>query len=97
AWAAWLERLLEGEHVPGGGEDLACDGGLGVVLAAAVAEVGVQLVPGVRLAPGVLGGFDGGPAERPGAGFRRRQPGLGAIAGLFDARRHAGVADELAG
>jgi hypothetical protein len=29
-------------------------------------------VPGVRGSPGLVGGFDGGPAQRPRAGLRQR-------------------------
>src|SRR3954471_3346658 len=36
---------------------------LGQVLASALGEVAVELVPRVRWAPGVLGGLDGGPAQ----------------------------------
>jgi hypothetical protein len=61
-----LEGFVAGEHVPGGDQDLARDGGLGgVAVAGAAADVEVELVPGVRFAPGVLGGFDGCPAEQP--------------------------------
>src|SRR3954463_16409285 len=68
--SARLKRLLAGEHVPRGDEDLARDGGLGrVALAVAVLGVGVEAVPRVRRAPGLLGGLDGGPAQRVGAGL----------------------------
>ena len=40
-------------------------------------------------------GLDGGPAEGSGARFREREAGLGAVAGLADTGRHAGVADEF--
>ena len=67
---AWLERLLAGEDVPGGDQDLARDGGLGgVALAVAVLGVGVEAVPWVGRAPGLLGGLDGGPAQRVRAGL----------------------------
>src|SRR3954451_2539282 len=58
-------------------------------------ELGVELVPGVRGSPGVLGGFDGGPAQGPRAGLGERA-GARAVAGLADLRRQAGVADQLA-
>src|SRR3954471_10858921 len=52
---AWLERLLAGEDVPGGDQDLARDGRLGrVALAVAVLGVGVEAVPGVGRSPGLL-------------------------------------------
>jgi hypothetical protein len=54
---------LAGEHVPGGDQDFARDGGLGRVLAGALGEIGVELVPGVGGSPRVLGGLDGGPAQ----------------------------------
>jgi hypothetical protein len=53
-------------------QDLARDRRLGGVLAGAISEVDVELVPGVAGSPGVLGGFDGGPAQRPRAGLRQR-------------------------
>src|SRR3954447_4640420 len=94
---AGLERLLAGEDVPGGDQDLARDGGLGgVALAVAVLGVGVEAMPGVRRPPGLLGGFDGRPAQRVRAGLG--QPaGARALPGLLDRRSQAGVADELAG
>jgi hypothetical protein len=56
--------------VPGRDQDLAGDGGLGGVgFAVAALDVGVELVPGVVRAPGLLGGLDGGPAQGVGAGF----------------------------
>ena len=63
-WGGGLEGLLAREDVPGGDQDLARDGGLGGVLAGAGGDVGVELMPGVACSPGVLGGFDGGPAQR---------------------------------
>src|ERR687886_297422 len=66
------EGLLAREHVPGGDQDLARDGGLGRVLARALGDVGVELVPRVRRAPGLMGGLDGGPAQRPRAGLGQR-------------------------
>jgi hypothetical protein len=41
----------------------------GVGLAVAVLDVVVEVVPGVVRAPGLLGGFDGGPAQRIWAGL----------------------------
>src|SRR5215218_414521 len=68
---AGLEGLFAAEHVPAGDQDLAGDGGLGRVrLAGARLDVRVEPVPGVRLAPGALGGLDGGEAQRPRAGLR---------------------------
>ena len=59
--AAGLERLVAGEDVPGGDQDLARDGGLGGVgLAVAALGVGVEPVPGV------------GRAARPAGRLRRR-------------------------
>src|SRR6266511_4524831 len=50
------EGFVAGEHVPGGDQDLARDRGLGrVVVAGATADVEVELVPGVRFAPRLLG------------------------------------------
>ena len=73
AGAAGLERLLAGEDVPGGDQDLARDGGLaGVGLALALGDVAVELMPRVGLPPRLLGRFDGGPAQRLGAGLRQR-------------------------
>ena len=63
--AGRVEGLLAGEDVPGGDQDLARDGGLGRVLARALGDIGVELVPRVRRSPGVLGGLDGGPAQGP--------------------------------
>src|SRR6266508_823776 len=60
-----LEGLVAGEHVPGGDQDLAGDRGLGgVVVAGAASDVGVEVVPGVRFAPGLLGGLDRRPGEQ---------------------------------
>ena len=71
-WRGGLEGLLAGEDVPGGDQDLARDGGLGRVLAGALGEIGVELVPGVGRSPGMLGGFDGGPAQGVGAALEMR-------------------------
>src|SRR3954451_1152534 len=90
-----LEGLLAREDVPGGDQDLARDSGLGRVLAGALSEVGVEAVPRVRGAPGVLGSLDSGPAQRPRSGLRERASAR-AIAGLADLGRQAGVADQLA-
>jgi hypothetical protein len=86
ARGARLERLVEREDVPGGDQDLARDGGLGRVgLAVAALDVGVEAVPRIGRPPGVLGGFDGGPAQGRGTGLG--QPtGVRALAGLLDAR-----------
>src|SRR3954471_7132200 len=65
-----LERLVAVQDVPAGDEDLAGDGGLGRIgLAVAALDLGVELVPRVAGSPGVLGCFDGGPAQRVGAGL----------------------------
>src|SRR5215211_4332391 len=83
ARGAGLERLLQREDVPGGDEDLASDGGLGGVgLAVALLGAGVERVPRVVRAPRLLGGFDGGPAQRVGPGLG--QPaGARALSGLL--------------
>src|SRR6266571_9251202 len=48
-----LEGLVPREHVPGGDQDLERDRGLGrVAVAGAAADVEVEVVPGVRFAPG---------------------------------------------
>ena len=65
--AAWLERLLAGEDVPGGDEDLACDGRFGGVgFVVAVFGVGVEAMPGAVGSPGLLGGVEA--AQRSVAG-----------------------------
>jgi hypothetical protein len=71
AWRGGLERLVAAQDVPGGDQDLAGDGGFGGVRAGAFGDVGVELVPGVGGPPGVLGGFEGGPAQRPRARLRQ--------------------------
>src|SRR5687767_14405166 len=59
-----LEGLVAGEHVPGGDQDLARDRGLGgVAVAGAASDVGVEVVPGIGFAPGLLGGLDRRPPE----------------------------------
>src|SRR6266571_8599257 len=68
-----FEGFVAGEHVPGGDQDLARDRGFrGVVVARAAADVEVELVPGVRFAPGLLGGLDRSPAEQPRARLVQR-------------------------
>src|SRR3954452_10540040 len=96
AGGAGLERLLQREDVPGGDEDLASDGGLGGGgLAVALLGAGVERVPRVVRAPRLLGGFDGGPAQRVGPGLG--QPaGARALSGLLNRGGQAGVADQLA-
>jgi hypothetical protein len=95
--AAWLERLLAGEDVPGGDEDLACDGRFGGVgFVVAVLGVGVEAMPGAVGSPGLLGGLDGGPAQRGRAGLGYA-PGARALPGLLDRGRQPGVPDELLG
>jgi hypothetical protein len=94
--AAGLEGLVAGQDVPGGDQDLAGDRGLGGVgLAVALGGVAVELVPGVGLAPGLLGGLDRRPAQRLRAGLGERA-GARALAGLLELRGQAGVADQLA-
>src|SRR5829696_15662 len=94
--AARLEGLLEAEDVPAGDQDLAGDGGLGRVrLAGARLDVRVEPVPGVRLAPGALGGLDGGEAQRARTRLRELARAR-ALARLLDARGETGVADQLA-
>src|SRR3954451_18167073 len=96
ARGAGLEPLVARQHVPGGDQDLARDGGLGGVAAVALGDIEVELVPRVARPPGLLGGFDRGPAQRARAGLRERA-GARAVAGLLDARRQTGRADELLG
>ena len=69
------EGFFAREYVPGGDRDLARDRRLGGVrFAVLVVGVGVEAVPGAGGPVGLLGGFDGGPAQRGG-------PGLGDVAG----------------
>src|SRR5206468_7792766 len=87
-----LERFVAGEHVPGGDQDLARDRGFGgVVVARAAADVEVELVPGVRFAPGVLGGLDRGPAEQPRARLVERTGVRPTFTGLADTWREPTV------
>src|SRR6266550_1038980 len=59
-----VEGLVAGEHVPGGDQDLARDRGLGGVgVTGPTTNVEVEVVPGVRFAPGLLGGLDRRPAK----------------------------------
>src|SRR5436190_18894310 len=91
-----LEGFVAGEHVPGGDQDLARDRGFrGVVVARAAADVEVELVPGVRLTPGVLGGLDRGPAEQPRARLVQRTGVRPTFTGLADTWREPTVGDEL--
>src|SRR6266480_3877330 len=91
-----LEGLVAGEHVPGGGQDLARDRGLGRVgVTRAATDVEVELVPGVRFAPGVLGGLDRGPAEQPRARLVQRTGVRPTFTGLADKWREPTVGDEL--
>src|SRR5918995_7528752 len=93
-----LEGLVAGEHVPGGDQDLARDRCLGgVVVARAAADVEVELVPGVRLAPGLLGGLDRRPAEQPRARLAQRTAVRPTFTRLADAGRESAVGDELLG
>src|SRR5215207_11048770 len=58
-----LEGLVAGERVPGGDQDLARDRGLGrVAVTGPAADVEVEVMPGIRFAPGLLGGLDRRPA-----------------------------------
>src|SRR5437667_2988142 len=80
-----FEGFAAGEHVPGGDQDLARDRGFrGVVVARAAADVEVELVPGVRFAPGLLGGLDRGPAEQPRARLVQRTGVRPTFTGLAD-------------
>src|SRR2546426_6203048 len=91
-----LEGFVAREHVPGGDQDLARDRGFrGVVVAGAAAYVEVELVPGVRFAPGVLGGLDRGPAEQPRAGLAQRTGVRPTFTGLADTWREPTVGDEF--
>jgi len=48
SFAGGVEGFVAGEHVPGGDQDLARDGGLGgVAVAGAATDVEVEVVPGV--------------------------------------------------
>src|SRR5204862_2747150 len=88
--------FVAGEHVPGGEQDLARDRGLGgVVVAGAAADVGVELVPGVGFAPGLLGGLDRGPAEQPRARLVQRTGVWSTFTGLADTWREPTVGDEF--
>src|SRR6266511_4413179 len=91
-----LEGLLAGEHVRGGDQDLARDRGLGrVAVTRAATDVEVELVPGVRFAPGPLGRLDSRPAEQPRAGLAERAAALPGLTGLADAWGESTVGDEL--
>src|SRR5919109_86031 len=93
-----LEGLVAGEHVPGGDQDLARDRRVrGVVVARAAGDVEVELVPGVRFAPGLLGRLDSGPAEQPRARLREWTGVRSAFTGLADAGGESPVGDELLG
>src|SRR6266566_7007147 len=91
-----FEGFVAGEHVPGGDQDLARDRGFrGVVVARAAADVEVELVPGVRFAPGLLGGLDRGPAEQPRARLVQRTGVRSTFTGLADTWREPTIGDEL--
>src|SRR5215207_11495932 len=91
-----LEGLVAGEHVPGGDQDLARDRGLGgVVVAGAVTDVEVELVPGVRFAPGLLGGLDCRPAEQARARLAEWSAARPSLTRLVDAWGESTVGDEL--
>src|SRR3979411_747821 len=91
-----LEGLVAGEHVPGGDQDLAGDRGLGRVgVSGALADVEVELVPGVRFPPGLLGRFDCRPAEQTRARLAERAAARATLTGLAHPRRQAGVRAEL--
>src|SRR6266511_961541 len=91
-----LEGLVAGEDVPGGEEDLARDGGFGrVAVTGAAADVEVEVVPGVRLAPGLLGGLDGRPAEQARARLAEWAAARATLTGLVDAWGESTVGDEL--
>src|SRR5438105_11594001 len=68
-------------------------GGVGVAGAASVVEV--ELVPGVRFAPGLLGGLDRGPAEQPRARLVQRTGVRPTLTGLAETWREPTVGDEL--
>src|SRR6266508_6199469 len=91
-----LEGLVAGEDVPGGEEDLARDGGFGrVAVTGAAADVEVEVVPGVRLAPGLLGGLDRRPAEQARARLAEWAAARSTLTGLVDAWGESTVGDEL--
>src|SRR6266516_1967688 len=91
-----VEGLVAGEHVPGGDQDLARDGCLGgVAVAGAGDDVGVEVVPGVRFAPGLLGGLDRRPTEQPRARLAERTAARPGLTGLVDAWRKSTGGDEL--
>src|SRR5207244_1494490 len=60
----------------------------------AAADVEVELVPGVRVAPGLLGGLDRGPAEQPRARLVQATAARPTLTGLVHTRRQPAVGDE---
>src|SRR5205823_7138153 len=91
-----LEGLVAGEHMPGGDQDLARDRGLGGVgVAGAATDVEVELVPGIRFAPGLLGRLDRGPAKQPRARLTERAAARSTVTRLADAWGESTVGDEL--
>src|ERR671937_1303629 len=93
-----LEGLVAGEDVPGGDQDRARDRCLGgVVVAGAATDVEVEVVPGVRFGPGLLGRLDGRPAEQARAGLAERAAARSSFTRLVDARGEPTGGDELCG
>src|SRR6266498_4852729 len=91
-----LEGLVAGEHVPGGDQDLARDRGLGGVrVAGAATDVEVELVPGIRFAPRLLGRLDGGPAKQPRARLAEPAAARSTVTRLADAWGESTVGDEI--
>src|SRR5215211_885026 len=91
-----IEGLVAGEHVPGGDQDLARDRGLGGVgVTRAASDLEVELVPGVRVAPGLLRRLDRRPAEQPRARLVERAAARPGLTGLVDAWGEPTVGDEL--
>src|SRR5215211_8400813 len=91
-----VEGLVAGEHVPGGDQDLARDRGLGrVAVTRPATDVEVELVPGVRFAPGLLGRLDGRPAKQARARLAERAAARPSLTRLADARGESSVGDEL--
>jgi hypothetical protein len=90
ASGCWRARTCQAAMRP------CADGGVGGIgLAAPVLNVGVDAMPGVGRRPGLLHGFDGGPAHRVRASLGATA-GARALPGLLDRGRQAQVADELA-
>src|SRR5207244_7638414 len=58
-------------------------------------DVEVELVPGIRFAPGLLGGLNRGPAKQPRARLTERAAARSTVTGLADAWGESTVGDEL--